>query len=306
MASKNAIIEAGKLNPTSLLELFILDGRNIGVVNDEPGSDGTFRFHAGTNGILSNIIYNNELYYSFPVEATNFEVNGQNQLPHPVLRCANVRGFMSTFLMENRNLIGAKIYRRRVFAKFIDAVNFENNINPLGTPDTTTHTDDIFYVFRKITENKFFVEFELATQLEIDNVTLPRRKVIATACTWNYRCEGCMYDGIPVADASNKKFSGGAGTYGFTLVDRGEWSASTSYSIGDYVHIISSLETTVGERYYFVCRQAASGTNDYPTSSSKWIPDACSQTIAGCRLRFGENGELPANLYPGLSRLKFA
>ena len=45
----------------------------------------------------------------------------------------------------------------------------------------------------KKSENKEFVELELATKIDIQNLNLPVRKVTNDTCNWCYRCYGCNY-----------------------------------------------------------------------------------------------------------------
>ena len=76
----------------------------------------------------------------------------------------------------------------------MDEVNFPENVNPFGNSDPESRFDDDLYVFnRKISENKYFVEFELVSPLEVENYTLPARIMIANYCPWKYRGIGCRY-----------------------------------------------------------------------------------------------------------------
>ena len=45
----------------------------------------------------------------------------------------------------------------------------------------------------KISENKYFIEFELVSPLEVENYKLPARIMIANYCPWKYRGIGCRY-----------------------------------------------------------------------------------------------------------------
>ena len=62
-------------------------------------------------------------------------------------------------------------------ARFLDAVNFPGNSNPLGTPDPTAEFKrEIYLVDRKATENREIVEFELAAPSDLAGVRLPKRQ----------------------------------------------------------------------------------------------------------------------------------
>lgn len=304
MPIANVVRETVKLNPSSILQLFVLDATNIGA------SDPLY-FHNGTNGLYQSIVFNSQTYLPFPIEVQGFEIDGKGQLPRPKIRAANIKGTISSYLYNFDDFVGAKVTRRRVFAKFIDAVNFPNNVNPFGTPDpTAAFPDEIFYIDRKTAENRTFVEWELVTPLETPQARLPNRTMIANQCVWKYRSgDSCGYVGAPVADYANKKFTDAAPTgYGFTLSDKGLYNSSTTYNQGDYVYIISTLEFNSGEKFYYVCK--TNGTvgiapNSYQgINSNPWVADACSKLVTGCKCRF-TTGDLPFGGFQGLVRSPF-
>ena len=60
----------------------------------------------------------------------------------------------------------AKVTRIRTLSRFLDAANFDNDTNPYGTPDPTSTGEmprEVYYVDRKVSENRDLVEFELAS-----------------------------------------------------------------------------------------------------------------------------------------------
>ena len=74
------------LEPGSLVQLFELDATSLG--------GGVTRFHAGTNGLRSSVVWNGQTYVPLPVEASGFEFNGKGQLPRPTIKVANTGGAM--------------------------------------------------------------------------------------------------------------------------------------------------------------------------------------------------------------------
>jgi len=75
------------------------------------------------------------------------------------------------------DLTGATFTRIRTMARFLDAVNFPGNTNPLGTPDPTAEFKrQIFIVDRKSAENREVVEFELAASTDMAGVRAPKRQ----------------------------------------------------------------------------------------------------------------------------------
>ena len=43
-----------------------------------------------------------------------------------------------------------------------------------------------------------FVEFELNSPLDLENFNVNYRSVVAKFCPWQYRGEGCRYEGWPI------------------------------------------------------------------------------------------------------------
>ena len=112
------------------IELFILDGTTIG--------DATVhRFHAGVNQLLTPIVWQGLTYEAMPIETEGFEKVGRGTSPRPTLRIANVSGLLSTLCEEFEDLIGAKLTRKLVLSKYLDAINFAAG-NPFADPTGAT------------------------------------------------------------------------------------------------------------------------------------------------------------------------
>lgn len=205
------ISELQKIAPSAIIELFELQ-----LVTALHGSNDIYRFHAGVNGKNdgSPVIWNAQTYTAYPVEATDFEYNGEGQLPRPKLRVSNQLGLITAILLAVNNpttgtpgndLVGAKLTRIRALAKHIDAVNFPGNVNPYGTPDPTAELPrEIYYIARKTTETRDLVEFELASAFDLAGVRAPRRLCIANMCNWVYRSAECGYTGDAYFDDNDQ------------------------------------------------------------------------------------------------------
>lgn len=191
--------ELQKVAPSAIIELFEL--RLVAALH---GSADVYRFHAGVNGKNDggNAVWAGQTYTAFPIECDGFEYSGNGQLPRPKLRVANVLSTITTVLLAvnaitpGNDLIGAKVIRRRTLARYLDAVNFPGNVNPYGTPDPTAEfPQEIYYISRKVTENRDVVEFELAAAFDLQGVRAPKRQCIANVCQWGYRSVECGYVG---------------------------------------------------------------------------------------------------------------
>jgi lambda family phage minor tail protein L len=224
-----------KLAPSALVELFELDTSII-------GGEGIDRFHAGVNGLGSDVVWNGQTYTRFPIEANGFAINGRGQNPRPTVTVSNINGLMGAVSSSLQDLLGAKFTRIRTFAKYLDAVNFEGGVNPDADPNAVIDVQ-VFYIDRKSNENKGFIEFELAAATDLVGVMLPRRQVIANVCPWKYRSPECSYTGGAVADG-----------------------------------------------------------NDQPTTDLS--VDKCGKRLASCRMRFGENAQLPFGGFPAVGLIQ--
>ena len=188
MSTAPVFSEIQKINPSSIIELFVLQlvsslhGTSSGLPSSN-NENNIYRFHAGSNlNANGEIVWAGKSYMRFPVTAEGFAFQ-RGQLPRPKLTVSNATGLMS-LILESVNLVtvgndltGATVTRIRTMARFLDAVNFPGNSNPLGTPDPTAEFKrEIYTVDRKATENREIVEFELAAVFDLAGVRAPKRQ----------------------------------------------------------------------------------------------------------------------------------
>ena len=62
---------------------------------------------------------------------------------------------------------------------------------------------DVYFVDRKAMETRDYVEFELASALDLAGVMLPRRQIVQNYCPWRYRGAECGYTGTNYFDAND-------------------------------------------------------------------------------------------------------
>lgn len=296
MPKQSVLRESFQFEVSALIDLFSLDGSPIGL-------NTVYKFCNGTNTNFQPVVYGGITYTPFPLEMTDVSTDGKGQISRPKITLSNINGFVSSLLLENSQLTGAIVTRTRVFARFLDASNWAGIVPNWVTPDPTASFEpEVFYVNRKITENPQVVSFELASILDVQNVKLPRRQILANTCQFRYRDSmSCTYDGAPVADSSDRTF---AGDYGYTLSDQGAFDIGTTYNQGDYVYIYSSLPQFSGIKVYYVCSTNGTVGITPQGNPSKWIPDSCSKTCAGCKLRFTDV-PLRTSAFPGVARAPF-
>lgn len=184
--------EIQSLSPSSLVELFTLD------LTLQGGP--ILYFHAGTNGLSSDLVWASQTYTRFPITAEGFKQSMTGAQPRPTLTASNIQGSLAAMARSYGGFAGCKLTRTRTFARFLDAVNF-----PSGNPqaDPTQHLPlEVWYIDRKSNEDGQSIQFELASNLDLVSIRLPRRQFIQNCCTWLYRGADCGYTGGPVADAA--------------------------------------------------------------------------------------------------------
>ncbi len=202
--------EIQKLSPSAIIELFIIDATDLG--------GDIFRFHAGTNGLTSNVVWNGDTYIRFPVHVSGFEFSGVGQLPRPKLGVSNLFSTITQILLDFNDLQGAKVTRKRTMAKFLDAVNFEGGINATADP-TAEFAEDVYFVDRKSLETRDAVEFELSAAIDLAGVAIPRRQIIQNICIWRYRGAECGYAGAPLWDENDEELIAASSTEGQAVID---------------------------------------------------------------------------------------
>ncbi|MAK50546.1 phage minor tail protein L [Marinobacter sp.] len=172
------VSELQSINPTSIIELF-----SIELITSLHGSNTTYRFHNGANmNANGEVVWAGNSYLRFPIECSGFEFGSSGTLPRPTITISNILGTITSILQDvntttaGNDLNGAKFTRIRTLAQFLDAVNFTGNTNPYGTPDPTAEfPKEIYFLDRKVTENRDFVTWEAQSALDLINVKLPKR-----------------------------------------------------------------------------------------------------------------------------------
>lgn len=183
--------EIQRFDPESLVVLYE-------IIN--PNTQETFRFHAGVNEFMGEVVWQGKSYIALPIKASGFDYSGTS-FPRPKLQIANFKGSISGLVIDLDDLIGFTVIKKSTLSKYLDAINFKDG-NPTANP-LEAFPDEIYKVGQKTQENKLYVEFELCSPLDLSNVMIPQRQAIAPVCTWVYRSEGCGYTGGAVADIND-------------------------------------------------------------------------------------------------------
>ena len=182
MSTAPIITDLQKINPSAIIELFTL-------TTDATlhGSAQTYRFHNGTSlNANGDIIWAGNQYIKMPIQAEGFAFQ-KGQLPRPTLTISNALGTITAILLNvnqvttGNDLTGATVTRIRTLARYLDAVNFPDSTNPLGTPDPTAEfPQEIYKIDRKSSENREVVQFELAAVFDLAGIRAPKRQCTRT------------------------------------------------------------------------------------------------------------------------------
>lgn len=323
------------LTPTSLITLFEIDISQL-VLDQGVGLgwwDGIFRFHNNLKLFNSVIYWQGNQFIAAPIKSDGFELTARGTLPTPRLGISvSPEGILALGILKQQinrfdNLIGAKVTRIRTYAECLDAENFFGTDVTYNVPDPYAELPrDIYYIDRKSAENKSIIEFQLASILDVEGVKLPNRLVLANRCTATYRCEGCMYEyrdrfnsNIHGTDATSANLPPKAPAVAndkdelitkiinAPILEPVAFDASdlSKYGLGQTVFI-----TKNSVPYYFVAKTAS--PTDGPPNSTFWVPDQCSKTNRGCKLRWKNSatlpgfaaGTLPMVAFPSVNRIR--
>lgn len=171
--------EVQKLEPDALIELFVLDLTELG--------GELFYFHNQRVQGEGSLVYGGATFVAYPIEAKGFAFNGTEQLATPSISVASLNGLITGLVDQFDDLVGAKLTRIRTFRKHL-----ADGSDP---DDTARLSNDVFKVDRKGNQNKLWVDFELASSLDVAGILLPGRRCLVR-CQWTFK-DGvnCPYSG---------------------------------------------------------------------------------------------------------------
>ena len=292
------------LQPTAVLELFKVFPDRITKPTLFVG------FHGGSI-FDKSITWQGVQYLPLAMESEGFDILGDGKLSRPKIRVANQGNVITNFLQNYKDLINAQIIRKRVSVKFLDDVNFDGG-NPFGVADPTAElTEEKWLMGRKVQESKVFVEFELNSPLDLENFTVNSRGVVAKFCYWQYRGEGCRYEGIPIERDDGSPFldpdgSGVAPVWPSSYSDPdapidfwadpdAEWNGLRNYVKGDIAVMhspsfeVPSQTSNIGSplKTAYVC--VSDNVGQLPQGNpTYWQKDGCTKKFPACQKRFNK------------------
>ncbi|MCG3743080.1 phage minor tail protein L [Vibrio cincinnatiensis] len=211
------------LEPGSEIVLFEVDGSEFEAdilrfqSHIEPYSEEEIQTALTTGEALTPkaIIWQGERYYSWPCQITGLNATSDGSPSSPTLSVANVDGSITALCLVYQDMSQAKVTIRRTLSKYLDAENFPNG-NDQADPEQE-HVE-IWYIRRKISEDKTAVTFELSSPADVGGIKIGRK--MTAYCQWclkgQYRGADCGYSGSdlftdndePTDDPAKDKCSG--------------------------------------------------------------------------------------------------
>jgi lambda family phage minor tail protein L len=320
--------------PSAIIELYELYYN----ITEEP-----FRFHAGTNNLTKDIVWNGNEYYASAIEVEGFEANILGRLPRPKVTVSNINYVISSILRDYSDFRNGKFVRVKLFLKHLDAINFDGGENPFGTPDPLAYiSKEKYLISQKIVENKQLVQFELITPFDLQSLETATRAIYGRYCYWQYRGMGCNYQGDLICKENDENFSispnrnngnfiknqsGAFKNLTFQKsIESFKWQSEKIYEPGDIVFVenIDFNGFKDPPRTFFVCKQYHTSSKFIIPNKSLdfWEKDGCSKTINACKKRFRNpfyvgnnytayndsdtvNGVMPFGGFPGTDRFKY-
>ena len=123
------------LSPDAKLDLFEID---LSPVTGTNTPDDHVYFHAGTNGLRQQVVWQGKTYTNTPIDASGFDFTTKGTMPKPKLSISNIHSAVTAIIESDEvggDITGAKVIRRQTYLRYLDAVNFPARINNLANSE---------------------------------------------------------------------------------------------------------------------------------------------------------------------------
>lgn len=192
----DVIAHLSDLEQDALIDLWTIDLSALG--------GGTLRFCNYLNEKEESVTFAGNQYQAYPIQISGFEMKSDGKSNRPTLTVANLLGNITALAEQYGDGLGAKVYRRQVYRRHLDAVNFENG-NDNADPTQAVVSQWLIEQLTSLTTQS--ATFSLAAPSETDNARIPARAINAHVCPFVYRGNECPYRGKAVADAKGNPTS---------------------------------------------------------------------------------------------------
>lgn len=120
------------LSPDAKLDLFEID---LSPVTGTDTPEDHLYFHAGTNSLRQQVVWQGKTYVNTPIDATGFDLTTKGTMPKPKIVISNIYSAVTAIIESDQvggDITGAKVVRRQTYARYLDAVNFPARTNNLS------------------------------------------------------------------------------------------------------------------------------------------------------------------------------
>ncbi|HGA2825854.1 TPA: phage minor tail protein L, partial [Escherichia coli] len=123
-----------------------------------------------------SVTWQGRQYQAYPIQGSGFEMNGKGASARPTLKVSNLHGMVTGIAEDLQSLVGGTVVRRKVYARFLDAVNFVN-----GNSDADPEQEVISrWRIEQCSElSAVSASFVLSTPTETDGAVFPGRIMLA-------------------------------------------------------------------------------------------------------------------------------
>ena len=228
-------------------------------------------------------------YAAYPISAEGFEYSGKGALPRPTLTVANITSLISGVIESYDGLIGAKVIRKKTFAKYLDSYCYTDGYPVSGVCSGESGGDPSLSKSDCLdsTKNGSAGTWTTYTQSSCEAATGP----------------GIWYDNF--LEDSTAQYPDE-----IWYVDRKALETNTHIQFEltaayDVQGVQLPGRTIIANMCPWVykgveCGYAGSSYWDYNNNSvANSTQDVCSKSFTSCELRFDENTESPFGGFPG-------
>ena len=174
------IEELNTLTPDAIVELFEFDTTPI--IETPTGSDSAYYTNSNV-GDLSGILWDTNLYTPFPFTFSNVKSVGDGSaLERPTLSVSNINKVFFAMFLSLGDLSGVRVVRTVTCYKFTDNGSEPSILSYFSKQE--------YSVVRKVKQDKFSIDYELASALDTPNLKLPRRQILSSKTSRNLYAPG--------------------------------------------------------------------------------------------------------------------
>lgn len=152
-----------ELAQDALIDLWTFDLSALG--------GGVLRLCNHTNELGEAVTYAKQVYRAYPIQVQNVNTTGEGASNRPSLNVANLLGTVTALVENYHDVLGARVVRRQVCKRHLDAANFASGDNPEADPQAALVSQWLIERLSHLDTKS--ATFELAAPDETDAAKIP-------------------------------------------------------------------------------------------------------------------------------------